>query len=289
MNKELLEQALEAALSLLEYEHEEYTETRRKWGDGNPHRWERLKECTEKTNALVNSLRDAIARDRTQRQAEPLPDPQTLKQAHEAWRLTLPRQSAMDSESAAFVAGFKAQRPVEPYDQTALELCSVCGWKTLIPGEGCLNCERDQRQAGKEPARPDDEGHHGFAHAGPFQGVTDQIIGMIRAQRQAGQEPYGYEYDKLCDDSMGRGWEKCFARTVPSYETVQNVKALFTAPPAPQSAQLPEGWIEIRLPQDGQAIEGKSAIDAPVWIEDYDTREQLANMRFWRPAPDRPR
>jgi hypothetical protein len=30
----------------------------------------------------------------------------------------------------------------EPYDQTALELCNVCGWKTLIPGDCCLNCER---------------------------------------------------------------------------------------------------------------------------------------------------
>ena len=32
----------------------------------------------------------------------------------------------------------------EPYDQTALELCNVCGWKTLIPDDGCLNCEREQ-------------------------------------------------------------------------------------------------------------------------------------------------
>ena len=30
----------------------------------------------------------------------------------------------------------------QQYDQTALELCDVCGWKTLIPDEGCLNCER---------------------------------------------------------------------------------------------------------------------------------------------------
>ena len=30
----------------------------------------------------------------------------------------------------------------EPYDQTSLELCNVCGWKTLIPGDCCLNCER---------------------------------------------------------------------------------------------------------------------------------------------------
>jgi len=38
-----------------------------------------------------------------------------------------------------------AQPPLpvqEPYDQTALELCNVCGWKTLIPTDGCLNCER---------------------------------------------------------------------------------------------------------------------------------------------------
>jgi len=30
----------------------------------------------------------------------------------------------------------------EPYDQQSLELCETCGWKTLIPGDGCLNCER---------------------------------------------------------------------------------------------------------------------------------------------------
>jgi len=46
-----------------------------------------------------------------------------------------------------FVADFKAalaQPAQEPYDQTALELCNVCGWKTLIPDDGCLNCERVQ-------------------------------------------------------------------------------------------------------------------------------------------------
>jgi hypothetical protein len=32
----------------------------------------------------------------------------------------------------------------EHYDQTALKLCNVCGWKTLIPDECCLNCERAQ-------------------------------------------------------------------------------------------------------------------------------------------------
>ena len=30
----------------------------------------------------------------------------------------------------------------EQYDQTALELCDVCGWKAIIPDEGCLVCAR---------------------------------------------------------------------------------------------------------------------------------------------------
>ena len=52
--------------------------------------------------------------------------------------------------------GFPAKRAmamdkVQEYDQTALELCNVCGWKTLIPDDGCLNCER--AQPAQEPER----------------------------------------------------------------------------------------------------------------------------------------
>jgi len=32
----------------------------------------------------------------------------------------------------------------EQYDQTALELCDECGWKAIIPGEGCLTCARQK-------------------------------------------------------------------------------------------------------------------------------------------------
>jgi hypothetical protein len=35
----------------------------------------------------------------------------------------------------------------ETYDQQALEACEVCGWKTRIPGDACLNCERDHNNA----------------------------------------------------------------------------------------------------------------------------------------------
>jgi hypothetical protein len=43
-----------------------------------------------------------------------------------------------------YFALIQAQPVQEPYDQTALELCNVCGWKTLIPDDGCLNCKRAQ-------------------------------------------------------------------------------------------------------------------------------------------------
>lgn len=32
----------------------------------------------------------------------------------------------------------------EPYDQTSLELCEECGWKAIIPGDGCLVCARQK-------------------------------------------------------------------------------------------------------------------------------------------------
>jgi hypothetical protein len=32
----------------------------------------------------------------------------------------------------------------ESYDQTALELCEECGWKAVIPGDGCLVCARQK-------------------------------------------------------------------------------------------------------------------------------------------------
>ena len=33
---------------------------------------------------------------------------------------------------------------IEQYDQTALELCEECGWKAVIPGDGCLVCARQK-------------------------------------------------------------------------------------------------------------------------------------------------
>lgn len=33
---------------------------------------------------------------------------------------------------------------IEHYDQTALELCEECGWRAMIPGDGCLVCARQK-------------------------------------------------------------------------------------------------------------------------------------------------
>ncbi|MBX9850044.1 MAG: hypothetical protein K2X64_12170 [Rhodocyclaceae bacterium] len=44
--------------------------------------------------------------------------------------------------SAALAA--QAGQPTT-YEQSALELCGVCGWKALIPTDCCLNCEREKQ------------------------------------------------------------------------------------------------------------------------------------------------
>jgi len=35
-------------------------------------------------------------------------------------------------------------RKLAELEQTSLELCETCGWRTVIPGEGCLNCARSK-------------------------------------------------------------------------------------------------------------------------------------------------
>jgi len=55
-----------------------------------------------------------------------------------------PSEEAVEGLCDAASAARKALAQPEPYDQTALELCNVCGWKTLIPDDACLNCERAQ-------------------------------------------------------------------------------------------------------------------------------------------------
>ena len=81
----------------------------------------------------------------------------------------------------------------EPYDQTALELCNVCGWKTLIPDDGCLNCERAQST-------------HGVLHASDSAAMSDALTIAYQS---------GY-YDGKKAALAGREWnfcERCGKRT----------------------------------------------------------------------------
>ena len=75
------------------------------------------------------------------------PEREALKLALEALELHLTHHEHgcvyLDPAITAIKAAL-AQPAQESYDQTALELCNVCGWKTLIPDDGCLNCERAQ-------------------------------------------------------------------------------------------------------------------------------------------------
>ena len=33
-------------------------------------------------------------------------------------------------------------RKLADYEQTCGELCESCGWRFVVPGRGCLNCEK---------------------------------------------------------------------------------------------------------------------------------------------------
>lgn len=59
-----------------------------------------------------------------------------------------------DELRAALAGPVVKENLTTEYDQTALELCKVCGWKAVIPTEGCLNCEREKQLMKKPPAEP---------------------------------------------------------------------------------------------------------------------------------------
>ena len=87
-----------------------------------------------------------------------------LKIAAEAgafWEL-----SETPEKDAVFLMRF-AERAIraaiEQYDQTSLELCEECGWRAMIPGDGCLVCAR-QKAPRQWVELTDEEVHEGFCH-----------------------------------------------------------------------------------------------------------------------------
>jgi hypothetical protein len=107
-----------------------------------------LRGCLEHPDAAdaIAALRAALA--------EPAIKPD-LTTEPVAWAMRRPDGLILDvicpEEHEAYEGEYTIPLYAHPYDQTALELCDTCGWKTLIPGEGCLNCERQPKAEPQEP------------------------------------------------------------------------------------------------------------------------------------------
>jgi hypothetical protein len=67
---------------------------------------------------------------------------EAMKQALEALELAHPRFGIATEKHKQAITALRAA--IEHYDQTALELCEECGWRAMIPGEGCLTCARQK-------------------------------------------------------------------------------------------------------------------------------------------------
>jgi hypothetical protein len=54
------------------------------------------------------------------------------------------REAVSAAHSPIFQIEDALRAAIEQYDQTSLELCKECGWRALIPGDGCLVCARQK-------------------------------------------------------------------------------------------------------------------------------------------------
>jgi hypothetical protein len=63
-----------------------------------------------------------------------------MKQALEVLGIEREWQDGPVPHLDAAIAALRAA--IEQYDQTSLELCKECGWRAMIPGDGCLVCAR---------------------------------------------------------------------------------------------------------------------------------------------------
>ena len=86
-------------------------------------------------DAAMDNLRAAIEQAETQ----------SASGSYVSWDNTLcnPLAPAREQARSAWYDGYKSAK-AEQYDQTSLELCKECGWKAIIPGEGCLVCARQK-------------------------------------------------------------------------------------------------------------------------------------------------
>ena len=92
--------------------------------------------------------------------------------------------AAMDSLRAA----------IEQYDQTSLELCNECGWKAIIPGDGCLVCARQKAK----PVAYADSRIHGWPDCFVMEPDPPHTVPLYAAPR---------EWVGLTEEEMAALWE----------------------------------------------------------------------------------
>jgi hypothetical protein len=154
---------------------------------------------------------------------------EAAQQAEDVLRGCLEHPDAAD----AIAALQAALTEPEPYDQTALELCDTCGWKTLIPTEGCLNCDR-QPKAEQEPVA---DGYYVMQVDGYITKIwpmtEEQALVVAAPQPKAEQEPVGYWDGEFSNDGGATLYEvpqvSAFGRkyrNVPLYTAPQPRKRL---------------------------------------------------------------
>ena len=86
----------------------------------------------------------------------------------------------------------------EPYDQQALELCEKCGWKAIIPDEGCLVCARNEQEpVGYAHVEDLKREHHDF-WVNREQGVNEVPLYTAPPQKEEGCAQ--------CGKQASQGW-----------------------------------------------------------------------------------
>lgn len=121
------------------------------------------------------------------------------------------KQDYIKLEAAYFSGLADGKEVVEQYDQTSLELCKECGWKAVIPGDGCLVCARQKAKpvwiprthleaAQREPS---------MCRVEPTKRLPDFV--PLYTEPPTDSEPFAYSYMGIRHDGSTHGphltWE----------------------------------------------------------------------------------
>ncbi len=126
------------------------------------------------TYAEISALEAALAEPTTEDSSEVEPVQEPPCATRECMPSECPNCVSLQDQNT------ELDRKLADLEQTSLELCNVCGWKTLIPGDCCLNCVRKPMNE-FDALRLITESIGRLQSAGPVEG----LIGIIRAVERA--------------------------------------------------------------------------------------------------------